>query len=197
VSICSKDLLDGVIVLLTRKEVLWQESRAKEGNLIIELLTTEIIPMTSIVINCAGDNELARKINDYLKAKITQSDDTIYISLSEDELEIDLEKLRISKANVRKLLKDFIKSNPDLADYYSIMEFEDMFVVGIPKSIDEMTVNCEMCGYIASSEEDLNIHKRTHGLIFILYWSLPLLEQLKSLPGILRLSQMGMLHHNK
>lgn len=89
-SICSKDLLDGVIVLLTRKEVLWQESRAKEGNLIIELLTTEIIPMTSIVINCAGDNELARKINDYLKAKITQSDDTIYISLSEDELEIDL-----------------------------------------------------------------------------------------------------------
>lgn len=70
-SICSKDLLDGVIVLLTKKEVLWQESRAKEGNLIIELLTTEIIPMTSIVINCAGDNELARKINDYLKAKIT------------------------------------------------------------------------------------------------------------------------------
>ena len=167
-SICSKDLLDGVIVLLTRKEVLWQESRAKEGNLIIELLTTEIIPMTSIVINCAGDNELARKINDYLKAEITQSDDTIYISLSEDELEIDLEKLQISKANVRKLLKDFIKSNPDLADYYSIMEFENMFVVGIPKSIDEMTVNCEMCGYIASSEEDLNIHKRTHGLIFIL-----------------------------
>ena len=47
--------------------------------------------MTSIVINCAGDNELARKINDYLKAEITQSDDTIYISLSEDELEIDLE----------------------------------------------------------------------------------------------------------
>jgi hypothetical protein len=45
VSICSKDLLDGVIVLLTKKEVLWQESRAKEGNLIIELLTTEIIPM--------------------------------------------------------------------------------------------------------------------------------------------------------
>jgi hypothetical protein len=30
-----------------------------------------------------------------------------------------------------------------------------------------MIVNCEMCGYIASSEEDLNIHKRTHGLIFI------------------------------
>jgi hypothetical protein len=84
--------------------------------------------MTSIVINCAGDYELVRKINDYLKAEITQSDDTIYISLSEDELEIDLEKLQISKATVRKLLKDFIKSNPDLADYYSIMEFEDILL---------------------------------------------------------------------
>lgn len=44
--------------------------------------------MPSIVINCAGDNELARKINDYLMAEITQSNDTIYISLSEDEPEM-------------------------------------------------------------------------------------------------------------
>jgi hypothetical protein len=124
--------------------------------------------MPSIVINCAGDNELARKINDYLMSKITSSNDTIYISLSEDELEIVPEKLGISKDAIRKLLHNFIKSNPELADYYSITEFDDMFVVGIPRSLDEITVNCEMCGYIASSEEDLNIHKRTHGLIFIL-----------------------------
>jgi uncharacterized ferredoxin-like protein len=124
--------------------------------------------MPSIVINCAGDNELARKINDYLMGKITQSSDTIYISLSEDEIEIILEKLGVSRDEIRKLLHDFIKSNPELADYYSITEFDDIFVVGIPKSLDEMTVNCEICGYIASSEEDLNVHKRTHGLIFIL-----------------------------
>jgi hypothetical protein len=125
--------------------------------------------MPSIVISCAGDNELARKINDYLMDKITPSHDTIYISLSEDELEIVLEKLGVSKDEIRKLLHDFIKSNSELADYYSITEFNDnIFVVGIPKSLDEMTVNCEICGYIASSEDDLNIHKRTHGLIFIL-----------------------------
>jgi hypothetical protein len=124
--------------------------------------------MPTIVINCAGDNELARKINDYLIHKTTQSCDTIYISLSEDELEIVLEKLGVSKDEIRKLLNEFMKSNPELADSYSITEFEDMFVVGIPKSLDEMIVNCELCGYIASSEEDLNVHKRTHGLIFIL-----------------------------
>jgi hypothetical protein len=124
--------------------------------------------MPSILINCAGDNELARKINDYMLGNITRSNDTIHLLLSEDELEIVVEKLGVSKDGIRKLLHQFIKSNPELADYYSITEFNDMFVVGIPKRLDEMTVNCEMCGYIASSEEDLNIHKRTHGLIFIL-----------------------------
>jgi hypothetical protein len=42
------------------------------------------------------------------------------------------------------------------------------FVVGFPNSPDEIAVNCEMYGYIASSEEDLIVHERTHGLIFIL-----------------------------
>ncbi len=124
--------------------------------------------MPSILINCAGDNELARKINDYLVGKITHSNDTTHVLLSEDELEIVVEKLEDAKDEIRKLLNEHINSNPELADYYSITEFNDMFIVGIPKRLDEMTVNCEMCGYIASSEEDLNIHKRTHGLIFIL-----------------------------
>jgi hypothetical protein len=124
--------------------------------------------MPSILINCAGDNELARKINDYLVGKIARSNDTTQVLLSEDELEIVVEKLEDAKDEIRKLLNEHIKSNPELADYYSITEFNDMFIVGIPKRLDEMTVNCEMCGYIASSEEDLNIHKRTHGLIFIL-----------------------------
>jgi uncharacterized ferredoxin-like protein len=124
--------------------------------------------MPSIVISCAGDNELASKINDYLIETIVTSKDTIYVSLSEDEVEIVLEKLGVSRDEVSKLLHEFIKSNPELAGNYSITEFNDVLVVGIPKSLDEMTVNCEMCGYIASSEEDLNVHKRTHGLIFIL-----------------------------
>lgn len=124
--------------------------------------------MSTILISCAGDNELARKVNDYLMNRIAPSKDTIYISFSEDEVEIVLERLGVSKDDIRKILREFIKSNPDLVDYYSITEFDDLFVVGIPKSLNEMTINCEMCGYIASSEEDLNIHKRTHGLIFIL-----------------------------
>jgi uncharacterized ferredoxin-like protein len=125
--------------------------------------------MPSIVISCAGDSDLARKINNYLMSTLkVPSKDTLYISLSEDEVEIVLEKLGVSREDIRKILYDFIKSDPELGDRYSITEFDDVFIVGIPKSLDEMTINCEMCGYIASSEEDLIIHKRTHGLIFVL-----------------------------
>lgn len=124
--------------------------------------------MTSIIMNCAGDNELARKIYGYLRDRIISSKDTTYISLSEDQIEIVLEKLGVSRDYIREQLHEFIRTDPELADFYSIIEFDDVFVVGILKRLDEMIVNCEMCGYIASSEEDLNIHKRTHGLIFIL-----------------------------
>ena len=124
--------------------------------------------MTSIIMNCAGDNELARKIYGYLIDRIISSKDTTYISLSEDQIEIVLEELGVSRDYIREQLHEFIRTDSELADFYSIIEFDDVFVVGILKRLDEMIVNCEMCGYIASSEEDLNIHKRTHGLIFIL-----------------------------
>jgi hypothetical protein len=98
--------------------------------------------MPSIVISCVGDSDLARKINKYLMntTKIP-SKDTIYISLSEDEVEIVLEKLGVSREDIRKILYDFIKSDPELGDRYSITEFDDVFVAGIPKSLDEMTIN--------------------------------------------------------
>jgi hypothetical protein len=124
---------------------------------------------SSIIISCAGDSQLARKVNDYLIGKIAQSSNTINISLYEDEVEIVSENPGVSNDGIKNLLHDFIKSNSELADNYSITEFNDnVFVVGIQKSLDELTLNCEICGYIASSEDDLNMHKRTHGLIFIL-----------------------------
>jgi hypothetical protein len=93
--------------------------------------------MTSIIINCAGDNELARKIYGYLIDRIISSKDTTYISLSEDQIEIVLEKLGVSRDYIREQLHEFIRTDPELADFYSITEFDDVFVVGILKRLDE------------------------------------------------------------
>jgi hypothetical protein len=79
------------------------------GNPIIQDVVNGFMLTSSKFFNCSGDNELARKINDYLMDKIdTQSDyDTIIISLSGDEAEIVLQKISMSKENIRSLLNEF------------------------------------------------------------------------------------------
>jgi hypothetical protein len=151
--------------------MLWQclKNVSDRINLIIKITTNTFLLMPSTVINCAGDSELAGKIKDYFISKTSiQSDNSICISLLQDEVQIVPEKLGLSRDSVKSLLNSFIKSNPELAGYYSVTEFEDIFVVSIQRSLAEMVANCEMCRYIASSEGDLVIHKRTHGWIFIL-----------------------------
>jgi hypothetical protein len=123
--------------------------------------------MSDIIISCAGDNELAENINNYLIDKNDSINDNTHVSFHEDEVRIIPEKPRLFRDNIRNILKDFIASNPRFADRYSIMEFENVFIIAIPKSLDKMIINCEMCEYIATSEDDLNIHKRTPGFIFI------------------------------
>jgi hypothetical protein len=60
--------------------------------------------MPSIVMNCAGPNELTREINDYLEDRIVHSKGTIYISLSDDEAELSQKKLGVSTEDTRKVV---------------------------------------------------------------------------------------------
>ena len=44
---------------------------------------------------------------------------------------------------------------------------ENIFIVGIPKDIAEISkfVFCESCGYGLSNEEELLVHRRSHGIM--------------------------------
>jgi hypothetical protein len=117
--------------------------------------------LLSVIVSCAGDTLLAKNIYDYMFSKISPTSDTIYISLSEDEIEIVTEKLNVSSESIRSLLNAYVRSNNRLSEY-SVIKINDVLVVGIRKNLDEMTPYCDMCGYIAVSGEDLNLHKRTH-----------------------------------
>jgi hypothetical protein len=114
----------------------------------------------AVVVSCAGDNELAKKLHDYLTSKFSPAN---VISLTEDEITI---QPGIKNDTIRKSLSEFVKSNPDLAGY-SVTEFGDIFTIGVPQSLDKVILSCEMCGYLARHEDELNIHKRTHGLLFM------------------------------
>jgi uncharacterized ferredoxin-like protein len=100
-------------------------------------------------------------------SKISPASDTTYVSVSEDEVEIVVEKMGISRNVVKDLLNAYVKSNSSLSNY-SITELDNIFAIGIRKSLNEVVLNCEMCGYVAGSEGDLIVHRRTHGLIFML-----------------------------
>jgi hypothetical protein len=111
------------------------------------------------VVNCAGDGKLAEKLCSHLSSALSPD----ALLLNEDEIAI---KPGVKTDAIRKLLEEFIRSNPDLASY-SITELGDMFTIGMPQSLDKVILSCEMCGYLANHEDELNIHKRTHGLLFL------------------------------
>jgi len=115
----------------------------------------------AIVINCAGDAELAERIRHFLLRSKTLPDDSI--SIANDEIMIQDSQPTLQSEDVRKLLDDFLASSNDPAGY-SLTQFGELFTVGILQSIDKLVISCEICGYLAHDEDELIIHKRTHAL---------------------------------
>lgn len=119
--------------------------------------------MTFALINCAGDNDLAERVFDFLKSSYPSFKDVI--SLEEAEVTIEGKNLGITNHEVRNTLSKFQALNTDLAGY-SITEFGNIFTIGILQSLDKLVYSCELCGYLAQYEEDLIHHKKIiHSLI--------------------------------
>ena len=116
-------------------------------------------------INFAGDITLANNIynhfisNSIIKEKIKLEEDTIIISINR---EYDKNVIK----QIRSLLQEYLNSFI-IYKNYQIFELGNVFTVGIPKNIVEISklVFCEICGYGLSNEEELLVHRRSHGII--------------------------------
>lgn len=117
--------------------------------------------MSDVVVSCAGDTDLAKRLYDYLVSAYPSATDTGMISLNEDEITIQSKELGIKNDVVRKSLSEFQASNADLVGY-SITEFEHVFTIGIRHSLEEVILSCDMCGYLARYEEQMIQHKKIH-----------------------------------
>jgi hypothetical protein len=117
--------------------------------------------MTGVLVSCAGDSDLAKRLYDFLIAAYPASQDMI--SLNADEITIQNEKLHIKNEDIRESLAKFQATNPDPA-HYSIIKFADTFTIGIPKNLHDLAIPCELCGLLLGSEEELDLHRRTHWL---------------------------------
>lgn len=110
-----------------------------------------------IVVNCAGDTQLAERLYAFLKLEFPST------SVDIDEITVNTVDSQDKEA-VRKLLAQFLASNSDLT-HHSITELGDLFTLGIAQIIDKLVMRCEMCNYLAHDEDEMIIHKRVHGIL--------------------------------
>ena len=104
-----------------------------------------------ITIDCACDNEFALELARYLNNHGVDAK-------SEESTVV------VNDADPEKLLKSFLDHTQ--RQEYSIRKIDsENFLVSKEVPIEDFGFfRCEMCGYIVSSEEELLIHRRAHGI---------------------------------
>ena len=119
-----------------------------------------------MIINCAGDIDLANNIYSYF---ISNSiiNEKIEIKIEEDNVVISILNEQDKKIikQIMSLLQEYLDSFK-IYKNHQITELENIITVGIPKDIADISnlVFCEICGYGMSSEEELLVHRRSHGI---------------------------------
>lgn len=104
-----------------------------------------------ITIDCAGDRELALELQNYLKKH-------------QYDAETDESSVMLNAMDTEKVLESFLKESNRTE--YSIRKIDSTTLL-LSKEVpieDFGFLRCEMCGYVLSSEEELLVHRRAHGI---------------------------------
>lgn len=104
-----------------------------------------------VIIDCAYDTNLAEELDKYLKDHGLQT-------------KIEKSSLIVEKQDLEKILKLFL-AETERSDYKIRRIDSETFLVAREVPIEEFGFfRCEMCGYVVSSEEELLVHRRSHGI---------------------------------
>ncbi len=104
-----------------------------------------------IVIDCAFDNKIAQELENYLK-------DLGFSAKTEESTVI------VNDTDVEQILGYFLKEANRTE--YSVRKIDSTnFILAREVMIEDLGFQrCEMCGYVVSSEEELLVHRRAHGI---------------------------------
>ena len=105
-----------------------------------------------VVIDCAGDSEIALELENYLK-------NLGFDAKTEESL------VTIDKTNVEYLMNLFLKETA--RSEYKIRKLDSInFLLSKEVQIEDLDLlSCEMCGYVLSNETELMNHRRAHGIV--------------------------------
>lgn len=104
-----------------------------------------------ITIDCAGDGDLASELQNYLKN-------------NQYDAEVKESFVMLNASDVEKILKLFLKYSD--RKEYTVRKIDSTTIL-LSKEVaieDFGFLRCEMCGYVVSSEEELLVHRRAHGI---------------------------------
>ena len=102
-----------------------------------------------VIIDCAGDNEIALELENYLK--------NLGFGAKSNESIVN-----VDETNVEKTLHLFLKETS--RSDYNIRKIDSTnFLLSKEVQIEDLGFfRCEMCEHIVSSREELLVHRRTH-----------------------------------
>ena len=114
-----------------------------------------------IVISCAGDNELATELYDYLirTLKSLKANIANFASLTVDEIEITDYLDEIPLETIRNLISAFVASDKERSETHSITELEKVFTIGVKSDLLREMKICEFCGYMSKDYHDMYHHR--------------------------------------
>lgn len=125
--------------------------------------------MVEVVISCAADADLAGALHNYLLSHLHPIDKSDIV-LEGDEIYVDIgSDAAVNKKRTVEAIHSFTKEEKDY-ESHQITEFGNMITVGItakPGDLMENLLTCEMCSYMTPYEEQLRLHKMTHGNVMI------------------------------
>jgi len=104
-----------------------------------------------IFLDCAYDNEIAQELENYLK--------DLGVSAKTEESTVI-----VNDVNIEQILGYFLKETNRTE--YSVRKIDSTnFILAKEVMIEDLGFQrCEMCGYAVSTEEELLVHRRTHGI---------------------------------
>ena len=129
---------------------------------------------STVIVSCAGDNELARSIYHFLLDKFSHiktslEDDEVYIKKHSD----DNKSLLLTATNVKAALEEFLLNSPSsLLDQSKSEKLtinslgEDVFVIAIQVDAEDIGLHrCSWCSMLMESEGELELHEKMHDII--------------------------------
>lgn len=122
-----------------------------------------------MTISCSSDPDMAKALFDFLQSNLNvnhQNDiiletDEIFVKSAADAI--------LDKKTMMDAIRSFTRSKHDYENC-QVTKFDDMIIVGVPVNTEQLIDNlqsCDMCDYRTPYQEQLWLHRMTHGNVFL------------------------------